>query len=61
MIRELKEENKKLKDMLVQLSKASQQGKTINLAELGLENMEEVIENMNENERVMEDMQKPWE
>ncbi len=59
MIRELKEENKKLKQMLKKLAAAG--GETINLAELGLTNMQEVLEDMDENEKIMEDLEKPWE
>lgn len=59
MIRELKEENKKLKQMLKKLASAG--GETINLAELGLTNMQEVLEDMDENEKIMEDLEKPWE
>lgn len=55
MIRELKEENKKLKEMLLKLSKASASGQTINLQELGLNNIGELIEDMNENEKIIED------
>ena len=59
MIRELKEENKKLKQMLKKLATAG--GENINLAELGLNNLQEVMEDMEENEKIMEDLQKPWE
>jgi hypothetical protein len=31
------------------------------LAELGINNMQELLEDMNENEKIMDDMQKPWE
>jgi len=55
MIRELKEENKKLKEMLLKLSKASANGQTINLEELGLGNIGDIIEDMNENEKMIED------
>lgn len=55
MIRELKEENKKLKEMLLKLSKASASGQTINLQELGLSDIGELIEDMNENEKIIED------
>ena len=61
MIRELKEENKKLKELLIKLSKGAAGGGNINLAELGLSNIGELIEDMNENEKIMEDLQKPWE
>lgn len=59
MIRELKAENKKLKQMLQKLAAAG--GDTINLQELGLGNMQEMLEDMNENEKIMEDLEKPWE
>jgi len=39
MIRELKEENKKLKDMLMKVAMAQQMGKPIDLKELGIDNM----------------------
>lgn len=58
MIRELKGENKKLKDMLRKLAAAG--GDTINLAELGITNMQELIEDMDENEKIMEDIEKPF-
>jgi len=59
MIRELKDENKKLKQMLMKIAQCGSD--TINLKELGIENMEDVLADMNETEKVMEDMQKPWE
>jgi hypothetical protein len=55
MIRELREENEKLKKML--MSAAS--GGTINLKELG--NLEEIQETMDQNIKAMEDLEKPWE
>lgn len=58
MIRELKEENQKLKDMLLKLSKQGASGQPIDLAALGIG---ELIEDMNENEKIMEDLQTPWE
>mmetsp|Transcript_15971 Transcript_15971/g.21775 ORF Transcript_15971/g.21775 Transcript_15971/m.21775 type:complete len:103 (+) Transcript_15971:1012-1320(+) len=61
IIRELKEENKKLKEALMKLAAAGQDGKSVNLKELGLTNLNEIIENMDENEKIMEDLQKPWE
>lgn len=61
MIRELKEENAKLREMLLKLSKGAQGGGPVDLAALGLSDIGEVIENMNENEKIMDDMQKPWE
>lgn len=39
MIRELKQENNKLKDLLRKLAAASSGGETINLAQLGITNM----------------------
>ena len=57
MIRELREENEKLKKILVQMAS----GGPINLKELGVENLSELIENMDENQKAMDDMQKPWE
>ena len=42
------------------MAKASKSGELIDLKELGIENMEEVIDNMDENEKIMEDLQKPW-
>jgi len=59
MIRELKAENAKLKEILRKLASAS--GETVNLAELGLTNMQEVLEDMDENDKIMDDLQKPWE
>lgn len=61
MIRELKEENAKLKELLVKLSKGAAAGGSINLAELGLDNIGEIIEDMQENDKIIEDFQKPWE
>ena len=61
MIRELKEENAKLKEMLLKLSKSANGGQPISLEELGLSNISEIIEDMNENEKILEDFQKPWE
>ena len=40
---------------------ASAGGETINLAELGITNMQEMLEDMDENEKIMEDLEKPWE
>lgn len=59
MIRELKEENKKLKEMLSKLAKASATGQPVDLKKLGITNLEEVVENMEENEKILDDMQKP--
>ena len=60
LIRELKEENAHLKELLVKLSKGAAGGATINLAELGLGNIGEIIEDMQENDKILEDFQKPW-
>jgi uncharacterized protein with ATP-grasp and redox domains len=60
MIRELKEENKKLKEMLSKLAKASSLGQPVDLNALGIGNMSELIEDMNENEKILDDIQKPW-
>ena len=59
IIRELKEENKKLKQMLAKIVESG--STTINLEELGITDMKEVLENMNENENLLEDLEKPWE
>lgn len=56
MIRELKEENDKLKKMLMQL----QAGQPINFQDLGVENINELVEEFQENAKAMEDMEKPW-
>ena len=59
MIRELREENDKLKKVLVAVAS----GKPINegmLRELGVGDLSELIETMDENSKAMEDMQKPW-
>ena len=57
MIRELREENEKLKKILVQVA----QGGPINLKELGLGDLNELIETMDENSKAMDDLTKPWE
>lgn len=57
IIRELKEENKKLKEMLKKLATG---GATVNLAEAGLGDMKSIIESMDVNEAIVEDMQKPF-
>ena len=61
MIRELKAENLKLKEMLVKLQKAASGGGPVDLEALGLTNIGELIEDMTENEKIMEDLQKPFE
>lgn len=55
MIRELKDENKKLKEMLVKLSKAGASGQLIDLKALGINDMESIIEDMTENEKILDD------
>lgn len=52
MIRELREENEKLKKILIQMA----QGQPINFKELGVGDLSELIENMDENQKAMEDM-----
>ena len=37
------------------------QGGPINLKELGVNDLSELIENMDENQKAMDDMSKPWE
>jgi hypothetical protein len=61
MIRELKAENMKLKEMLIKLQKAASGGGPVDLEALGLTNIGELIEDMTENEKIMEDLQKPFE
>jgi gas vesicle protein len=56
MIRELREENEKLKKILIQIA----QGGPINLKELGVNDLSELVETMDENSKHMEDLQKPW-
>ena len=56
IIRELKEENQKLKQILKKLHAASAGGASVNLEELGLGNMAEVITDMEINDQIMEDM-----
>lgn len=34
---------------------------TVDLKELGLTNMQEMLEDMDENEKIMEDLEKPWD
>lgn len=58
MIRELREENEKLKQILL---KAASSGGTINLNDLGLGNLAELVETMEENTKAVEEMEKPWE
>jgi len=61
MIRELKEENTNLKEMIKKFSKAVVSGKPIDMKALGLDNMEQAVEEMEENEKLLEEIQKPWE
>lgn len=58
LIRELREENEKLKQILL---KAASGGGTINLKDLGLGDINELIETMEENTKAVEEMEKPWE
>lgn len=58
LIRELREENEKLKQILL---KAASGGGTINLNDLGLGNLNELVETMEENTKAVEEMEKPWE
>jgi len=39
---------------------ASAGGETINLKELGITNMTEMLEDMDENEKILEDLEKPF-
>ncbi len=57
MIRELKDENDKLKKMLI----AMQSGQPFNINELGMGNLSELAETFEENAKAMEEMEKPWE
>jgi len=57
MIRELREENEKLKKVLIQMA----QGGPINLKELEVNDLTELLENLEENSKAMDDMQKPWD
>lgn len=57
IIRELKEENGNLKKLLSKLAAgAKASGGTVNLEDYGLGDIGEVIETMDENEKIMEDM-----
>ena len=55
MIRELREDEM-LKKVLIEGAK----GNPINLRELGVDDLIELFENMDENQKALEDMQKPW-
>ena len=61
MIRELKQENKKLKEVLMKIAVAQAAGGSVNLADLGITDMKSMLEDMAENEKIMEDLEKPWE
>lgn len=56
LIRELKDENTKLKGYLKQIMQQSATGKPIDLASMGLDNMDTLIEDMEDNEKILEDM-----
>jgi len=58
IIRELREENEKLKKVLME---AAKKGGVINLAELGLGNPEEVVERMEEADEQLKEMEVSWE
>jgi hypothetical protein len=57
MIRELKEENEKLKKILL----AAANGGTINIKDLGLGELSDIMETLDENSKAVEDMSKPWD
>ena len=61
MIRELKEENAKLRDIVKKVFRDQKEGKPINLEEYGITDVDQAIEDMNENEKLLDDFQKPWE
>lgn len=67
IIRELKEENKKLKALIGKIveEQAKSGSSTINLDELGaglgITDMKQALDEMNENENLLEDLEKPWE
>jgi hypothetical protein len=44
--------------MLIKMSKQAASGQPVDLSSLGIG---ELIEDMNENEKIMEDLQTPWE
>ena len=56
MIRELREENEKLKKVLVSVA----QGRPIDLKELGVSDLNELIETMDENTKAMDEMSTPF-
>lgn len=57
LIRELREENEKLKQILLKAAS----GGPINIRDLGLGDINELIETLEENTKAVEDMEKPWE
>jgi hypothetical protein len=59
MIRELREENEKLKKILIQAAKDG--NGVINLKDLGIGDVSELIETMDENEKAVKEMEKPWD
>lgn len=61
IIRELKEENGKLRKMIKEIATQSKNGGVVDLKALGIENLDELMENMEENEKILEDMETPWE
>ena len=52
MIRELKEENAKLRDIVKKVFRDQKEGKPINLEEYGITDVDQAIEDMNENEKL---------
>lgn len=61
IIRELKEENGKLRKMIKEIANQSKNGGIVDLKALGIDNLDELMENMEENEKILEDMETPWE
>lgn len=47
--------------MIKAIAKQGASGGPIDLKALGIENMEELIDNMEENEKILEDIETPWE
>jgi hypothetical protein len=47
--------------MIKNLSKAYASGKPVDLKALGLEDMEQAVEEMEENEKLLDEIQTPWE
>lgn len=47
--------------MIKLIAKQSAGGGLVDIKALGIENMEDLLENMEENEKILEDMETPWE